>query len=198
MTETNTADAENLTAAVAELDRAVGRFLSPRMAEGRPEPSLWAEVCRRRLEPPPSSGNRAVHRFSGSPVCLSSLQIHSEVVGAVRQLATDRDDDPAVLLDSLTRTSAWRPQDTSTVLDWCEAVTDWCRRALAIVEPERRMEVRARCPACETRTVYRHKDGEDIRVPALSVSVSGADCIACGAHWSPAQFGLLIAVLEGE
>lgn len=189
---------ENLTAALAELDAAVQRLCGIRSTDAGIAPPLLTEIDQRRHERAQPTGRRGV-RTSGSPMCIESLDLWTEIERVTAPARNHPDESPAAILDRLTGTGEWRPQDADTVQDWAETVADWARQARHICEPEARLEVRAACPACGTRTVYRHSEGEDVRKPALTVTATdGARCLACAAHWPPSQLGVLIAVLEAS
>lgn len=68
-----------------------------------------------------------------------------------------------------------------------------------VLDPPRRYELTAPCPACGVRTVWREQDGENIRVPALTVDGKvGCMCLACRHVWPPAQLEHLALVLGCE
>lgn len=74
----------------------------------------------------------------------------------------------------------------------------WVQRVDDFFDPPRTREVKAPCPACSTRYVFRMKDGEVIQSPALNIRIDretgvsiDARCSHCGSEWPRAKFELL-------
>lgn len=89
-------------------------------------------------------------------------------------------DHPAVYTELL-QLEAWR------------LVKHWIGRVEGFFFPPDTREIKAACPACDERWIYREKDGQTVQTPAMMfVRVEGeithACCQACGLKWLPAQF----------
>lgn len=102
-------------------------------------------------------------------------------------------------LKALTHRS-WRPQDSLQLERWSDQLADWATEA-ATVLGDAKTVVPLRgiaCPVCGQQHVFRHRDGEYVRTPALTVSEDGAECGSCRAAWTPEQFGFLATLLGCE
>lgn len=104
-------------------------------------------------------------------------QYSDEKVDEWRKQGLDR---PAVYVELL-QLEAWR------------LVKHWIGRVEGFFYPPDTREIKAACPACDERWVYREKDGQTVQSPAMMfVRVDGeithATCMACGLKWLPAQF----------
>lgn len=88
----------------------------------------------------------------------------------------------------------WRPQDTPLLQRWTETLETWTRQADQLLgNASTALPVRAPCPSCGRRWVYR-KDagGEVVRVDALSITRGvGCKCQGCRASWSESQYEFL-------
>lgn len=65
----------------------------------------------------------------------------------------------------------------------------WIRSIESLFDPVHRKELAGSCPECEARFAWVDKDGEMVRVPALTAAWSAgggavASCAGCGARWS--------------
>ncbi len=103
-------------------------------------------------------------------------------------------------LDALTALT-WRPQDVPLVQDHADTIRRWVRTATTLIdgEEQRKMELCAPCPQCETRFTYRKDSGGDVvRLAALSMTVKGCVCLVCHAEWGPQLYEHLAAVLGCE
>jgi hypothetical protein len=72
-------------------------------------------------------------------------------------------------------------------------VKHWISRIDGFFYPPDTREIKAPCPSCEERWIYREKDGQTVQMPAMVfVRVEGevteARCLACGLRWAPSQF----------
>lgn len=78
----------------------------------------------------------------------------------------------------------------------------WVIEARAILQPARWIEAARPCPACGTRHVWVHEDGQNVCKAAIQINVTDgyAACCApsCGAHWPRTHFDLLAAALQQE
>lgn len=89
--------------------------------------------------------------------------------------------------------------DDPDAIDWATGWLHHWRHAIAeLLDPPRRLELVAACPACAVTTVWRDNPdtGERTRVPALTVDPeNGAACLACGQLWPLNQLQHLARVL---
>jgi hypothetical protein len=95
------------------------------------------------------------------------------------------------------RQRGWRPQDTHAVTQIVAAIENWVERIEALLDPEHVKHIDAKCPACNTKTVYRNDStGERVRQPALQIVTElGCTCQACGASWGPQLYMHLCRLL---
>jgi hypothetical protein len=105
-------------------------------------------------------------------------QVPDEVVD--RWLKDGVTDELAVVKEPL-QLSAWR------------LVKHWIDRIEGFFYPPDTREIKAACPVCDERWVYREKDGQTVQTPAMMFirvegEVTEARCFACGLKWFPAQF----------
>lgn len=77
-----------------------------------------------------------------------------------------------------------------------DEIAGWLTRADQILNPPRRMDIAAPCPACDRRWYYHHDGADEIRSAALTVTANGCSCQACGTTWGPELFQHLARVLE--
>lgn len=82
--------------------------------------------------------------------------------------------------------------DEPSMIEWATGwLRFWQRSIDNQFDPQPHYHLDAPCPLCGVRMASRFDAaiGETVQVPALLVnSHAGADCRACGAHWSPNQF----------
>lgn len=89
--------------------------------------------------------------------------------------------------------------DTQPVRTALQHLTQWRDDINDLLDPPRRMEIVAPCPACGVRMVWRHKDGEDVQVAALTVDgTKGCHCLACHHVWPPHLLEHLALVIGCE
>lgn len=72
-------------------------------------------------------------------------------------------------------------------------VKHWIGRIEGFFYPPDTREIKAACPVCDERWVYREKDGQTVQSPAMMFvrdegEITHATCMACGLKWLPAQF----------
>lgn len=90
-----------------------------------------------------------------------------------------------------------RPQDADRLAGYAEQLARWAAEAATVLS-DAVVVVPLRgtaCPSCGVKQTVRRRDGELVRTPALTVSELGAECGACRASWSPAEFDWLARLL---
>lgn len=72
-----------------------------------------------------------------------------------------------------------------------KVICGWVSQIQGLLQPTRHREIKGICPAClQQKIVVRMDDEGIVRAPALSIlydledNITGAQCAACGAHWS--------------
>lgn len=75
-----------------------------------------------------------------------------------------------------------------------QLVSLWVERIEDLFNPPSTREIRANCPACDARYVFKVKDGQHVRSAALNFvrdkdgNTLAAKCSACTVSWAPPQF----------
>ena len=92
----------------------------------------------------------------------------------------------------------WRPQDCSTIDDYCGQIERWVLIATDLLDRRPVVSLHVPCPRCGAKFAYRDSAGEQVRVRALRVSEDGCKCLACGAFWAPDRFEWLARLLGCE
>ncbi|WP_054812209.1 DUF7341 domain-containing protein [Nocardia arizonensis] len=90
----------------------------------------------------------------------------------------------------------WAPEDHEAIT-WCiDDLEHWAMAGKALLEPVRRWELVAPCPACGESTVHRpDASGEIVRQAALQITAAGCVCLSCHTEWAPTHYRLLAASL---
>ncbi|MET7771421.1 hypothetical protein [Nocardia sp. NPDC005366] len=93
----------------------------------------------------------------------------------------------------------WAPEDHEAIA-WCiDDLEHWAMAGKALLEPVRRWELVAACPACGQTTVHRPDlSGEIVRQSALQITAAGCGCQSCHTRWAPTHYHLLAAALGCE
>lgn len=93
---------------------------------------------------------------------------------------------------------SWRPQDAATIGKITTALEGWATDIDKTLNPPRRTELTAPCPACGATTIKRRDTaGELVNVTALQiVAGEGCTCLECHHTWAPGLFQHLANVLE--
>jgi hypothetical protein len=144
-------------------------------------------------------------RGSGIPIPIdpSATDLLSEITtGAVdmhdRALEQSRPTIEDHIRSTVALVERW---DEPSMIAWATGWLRFWQRAIDNqFNPQPRYHLDTPCPACGARMAFRFDTtiGENVQVPALIVdSRTGADCRACGAHWSPEQFEELGQFIRG-
>ncbi|MDP8927929.1 MAG: hypothetical protein M3O70_04935 [Actinomycetota bacterium] len=164
----------------------------------------WMDQLRDAVE----HGAKKASRSGGSPqepISLAAHDLHEQIRADASALAHAAD--PRAWLPGSTpmghirliASAAGRWTDTAPVREALRWLTKWRDEISDLLDPPRRMEIVAPCPACNTRMVWRHKDGEDVQVPALTVDGhKGCHCLACEHVWPPHLLEHLALVIGCE
>lgn len=180
---------EMLQVAVGQLRTAVGALIDHRseLAGGRliPLPSLYAQLAEAVV-------TRQSERLTTSPRSMPPLWTEAlDLVAEIDRVAASwcvAEDTPR-RLDLVAYRERYTPDDGWLVAERRDVVLGWVRRGTELLDPPRRLEVTAPCPACGQRSVQRASDdGEMVRAPALVVDRAGCACQACGHTWAPEYF----------
>ncbi len=102
----------------------------------------------------------------------------------------------------------WRRQKVAHVAVYSELlqleawrlVKHWIERIEGFFYPPDTREIKAACPVCEERWVYRQKDGQTVQTSAMMFvreegEITHATCVACGLKWLPTQFDWLAGAI---
>ncbi|MBF6062827.1 hypothetical protein IU500_13400 [Nocardia terpenica] len=92
--------------------------------------------------------------------------------------------------------AVWSAADHEQLHDWIATLQRWTSTGHALLEPVRRWELVAACPACGVRTVHRpDTSGELVRQAALQITADGCICLSCRTTWAPTHYRILAAAL---
>ncbi|WP_433678038.1 DUF7341 domain-containing protein [Nocardia sp. CA-119907] len=93
----------------------------------------------------------------------------------------------------------WAAADGEGLRIWIGELQRWTVSGRALLEPARRWELVAACPACGVRIVHRpDASGEPVRQAALQITAAGCICQSCHTEWAPTHYRLLAAALGCE
>ena len=88
----------------------------------------------------------------------------------------------------------WTPEQTSHVGKMTTEVRRWVAEAVKYLDGESELEYRKPCPECEAQHLWRHIDGEDVKIPAITITTRIVRCKWCGTEWEPEWFARLIGI----
>jgi hypothetical protein len=88
----------------------------------------------------------------------------------------------------------WRPQDCAEIDAYTRLIESFVKRGEGLFNPKP-IPLADACPDCGEKTVYRDKDGEEVRTPALQITEDGATCGACRANWPLERLPMLGRIL---
>lgn len=127
---------------------------------------------------------------------ITALDLLTEIDTAVSAWQTTGIDTPHRL--ALIETRSWRPQDCTSIDQITAACQAWAESIRTLLNPTPHWTLPSPCPACGTRTVYRHDSGDQVRTPALQVGPHGCQCGKCKTVWAPDKFVFLARLLGYE
>lgn len=135
---------------------------------------------------------------SRSPIALAAVMLWHELQEAPNTnliKATGKDwpeASPEQKLDLWVR-SVYRANDSYRLEQCLKLTTAWINSIVDLLNPEPTIEIKGACPACRETHSWTLVDGEYLRNAALTATVTGADCRACGARWPQQDFQALAA-----
>ena len=88
----------------------------------------------------------------------------------------------------------WTPEQAGHVGKMTIEVRRWVAEAVKYLGGESELEYRRPCPECDEQYVWRHIDGEDVKVPTITITTSVVRCKWCGTEWEPEWFARLIGI----
>lgn len=133
------------------------------------------------------------------PVWIDGIDLISEIDRTVGEWEPSRPEHRQYLTVSrleVIEAKTYRPQDAQELNARAADVERWVHRYQILCDPKPK-SVAAACPACGKKTVYRESAGEQVRQPALQITVNGCVCQACRTTWEPKQFVFLATRLLG-
>lgn len=191
-----------LPGAVQALDDAIHaltRVQTTRLEDGRvfTAPNLYVQM--RQAVAGQQNGADSKTMFRSTPSAWTSgLDWVVEVDRSVKEWAHPKLGHTLSLLAGLP-VGRFRPQDVPVLQDWARIVLGWVSSAEELLSGGCRMEVKAPCPACGERFVWRRDGlGESVKQAALMVTTTSCRCQACGTVWPPSHFEFLAATLGCE
>lgn len=196
---------QELAAAHKRLRRAVTQLVEPRQRTVRRddggrttgmEPSLVALLISERGH----GGDTGVSKGGGGaavPIAVAVVDLLNEIERGERELSEFAG---ARLPDSTSfRNRMWAAANCLAFctdlqsVEWAaDLVAGWVARGRAILDPVRRMDITAPCPACGESWVALDDAGELVGAPALTADgIRGAHCRACAHAWPTAALVML-------
>lgn len=88
----------------------------------------------------------------------------------------------------------WTPEQAGLVGKMTIEVWRWVREAKKYLDGESELEYRGECPSCEVQYLWRRIDGEDVKVPAITITTRIVRCKWCSTEWEPEWFARLIGI----
>ena len=88
----------------------------------------------------------------------------------------------------------WTPEQAGHVGKMTIEVRRWVAEAEKYLDGESELEYRKPCPECEAQHLWRHIDGEDVKIPAITITTRIVRCKWCGTEWEPEWFARLIGI----
>lgn len=142
------------------------------------------------------NGSSGVTSFrSKAPLWIDGIDWIYRIEKKVREWLPHMDGHTLTLLLALPE-HKWTPSQAGDVAEIAHTIRGWVRSAQAMLSGESEMEVvKKPCPECGQKYIYRHAAGENIKLPALTISTKGARCRHCGEEWGPELLEFLARLL---
>ena len=178
-----------LDAAIFDLTRARTR------REGRnvyTAPSYWVQM--QQAVHGTQTGNRAnLIAESRAPLWVTGHDWCTRVEKKVREWLPHKQGHTLTLLLALPE-QKWTPEQAGHVGKMTIEIRRWVAEAEKYLHGESELEYKNPCPECEVQYVWRHIDGEDVKVPAITITTSLVRCKWCSSEWEPEWFARLIGI----
>jgi hypothetical protein len=132
-------------------------------------------------------------QWSGQfPFWADALVLLTEIDAAVVEMHPEPHRWPGWTIPRLHALEArrWRPQDCPLIHAHAGVLAGFTAAIDAKFAP-RPVTLPDPCPSCGVDVVYRDRDGEEVRGPALQITDAGAACGACDARWPPEKLPML-------
>lgn len=189
-------DPQTLPDHILQLDQAVFDLTKARTARTDTgiytSPSLWVQMAqavhgvRNGVEANLIAESRAPFWVTGYDWC-------ARVEKKVREWLPNQQGHTLTLLLALPE-QKWTPEQAGHVGQMTVEVRRWVREAEKYLNGESEMEYRGQCPECEEQYVWRHVDGEDVRIPTITITTSVVRCKWCSTEWETQWFARLIGI----
>lgn len=189
-------DPQTLPDHIQQLDTAIFELTKVRTTrvagQVHTSPSLWTQMqqavhgVRNGVEANTIAESRAPFWVTGHDWC-------ARVDRKVREWLPNKHGHTLTLMLALPE-QKWTPEQTSDVKKMTTAVFGWVREAKKYLDGESEMEFRGACPECEVQYVWRHLDGENVKVPTITITTTLVRCKWCSAEWEPEWFARLIGI----
>lgn len=139
-----------------------------------------------------SSSRRGGKSGSGSrsPVALAAVSLWSEIQESLNtaHILISGTDAPKKSAEEKLELWADAAKDEDTMFRCTTTTNEWIQQIRELLNPVPSIEIIGACPSCGERYAFTEQDGETLRNAALTATVHGAKCGACGAEWEPGQF----------
>jgi len=198
----NTAISENLLEAKQRLDNAISSLIDKRPHLLDNGTTTWLDSRYRELREAITGhhiGQTGRNSEPQPPVWIDGIDLISDIDKTVGKWEASRPEDstyPTVFRLEVIGQRTFRPQDAAEINAMSADVERWVHRYQVLCDPKPK-HMSAACPACGKTHVYRDSAGEQVRQPALQITVNGCVCQACRTVWEPAQFVFLATRLLG-
>ena len=155
-------------------------------------PSYWVQM--QQAVHGTQTGNRTnLIAESRAPLWVTGHDWCARVEKKVREWLPHKQGHTLTLLLALPE-QRWTPEQVGHVGKMTIEIRRWVADAEKDLDGESELEYKNACPECEERYVWRHIDGEDVKVPAITITTSLVRCKWCGTEWEPEWFARLIGI----
>ncbi len=189
-------DPDTLPDAIRQLDDVVFELTKPRHTRTDTgiytAPSLWVQMqqavhgTRNGIQANTVGESRLPFWVTGHDWC-------TRVEKKVREWLPHKQGHTLTLLVALPE-QKWTPAQTGDVAAMTKEVWAWVRQAKKFLDDESELEFRQPCPECGEQFQWRHQDGENVKVPAITITIRQVRCRWCGTEWEPEWFARLIGI----
>lgn len=139
-----------------------------------------------------SSSRRGGKSGSGSrsPIALAAVTLWAEIQESLNtaHILIAGSDAPAKSAEEKLELWTSAAKDEDTISRCTTTTSEWIEQIRELLNPVPSIEIVGACPACGERYAYIEQDGETLRNTAITATIKGAQCGACGAEWGPDQF----------